>query len=165
MEILKVLVSDHREVQKIFKELESTTERGVKKREALFNKVKLLLDSHSKAEEAVLYDRLKEESSEARERALEGYEEHHVAKILLKELTALDKSDERWGAKLKVLKESVDHHIEEEEESLFAQARKCFTKVQFEEMTEEFESLKEAQMAGVGLPIRLASKAMRKIAS
>jgi hemerythrin superfamily protein len=164
MEILKSLASDHRELEKLFRQLDMTTERGVKTREKLFSKLKNLLDSHSKSEETVLYDRLKEESHEVRESTLEAFEEHHVAKILLKELTALDKDDERWGAKLSVLKEALDHHIEEEESTIFSKARKCFTRQELAEMGEEFESLKSAHLAGVGLPIRFAAKAVRKIA-
>ena len=50
---------------------------------------------------------------------LEGTQEHHVADVLLEELHRMRKNDERWGAKLKVLQESIEHHIEEEERRMF----------------------------------------------
>jgi hemerythrin-like domain-containing protein len=54
---------------------------------------------------------------------LESYQEHHVADQIVKELHELEKDDEKWGAKFKVLKENVAHHISEEENKLFPVAR------------------------------------------
>ena len=54
---------------------------------------------------------------------LEGIEEHHVADVLLKELHTVAKDNEKWGAKFSVLKESVEHHIKEEERMMFPAAR------------------------------------------
>ena len=60
---------------------------------------------------------------EAKDIVLEGFQEHHVADLIVKELhtTALD--NERWGAKFKVLKENIEHHIQEEEGPMFRTAR------------------------------------------
>ena len=60
--------------------------------------------------------------------ALEGYQEHHVADLLIKELHDLAKDDERWGAKFKVLKENLEHHIDEEEGPMFRTARGLFSR-------------------------------------
>jgi hypothetical protein len=164
-DILKTLAADHRELERLFNRLEATTERAKKTREKLFLELKQLLTAHSKAEEAVLYDRLAEESDEAREKTLEGYEEHHVASLLLKEMSLLPADHERWDAKLKVLKEAVSHHIEEEEDETFASARKLVPTAERGEMVAEFQTLKAAHFAGVGLPARVARKAMRKLAA
>jgi hemerythrin-like domain-containing protein len=80
------------------------------------------LNVHESIEEKVLYPALKPHA-EARDVVLEGYQEHHVADLLLKELDKLAKNDEKWGAKFKVLKESIEHHIEEEEMVMFRTAR------------------------------------------
>jgi hypothetical protein len=48
---------------------------------------------------------------EAKDIVLEGYQEHHVADLIVKELHAVQKDDEQWGAKFKVLKENIEHHI------------------------------------------------------
>jgi len=165
MDLLKRLSDDHREIKQLLKRLDLTTERGSKIREKLFNQFKALLVAHSKSEEAVLYDRMKKGDPDARDAALEGYEEHHLANLLLKELTSLSKDHERWGAKLTVLKESLEHHIEEEEAAFFSKARKMFTRTELTEFNEEFATLFEAQKAGIGMPIRLVSKVARKIAS
>lgn len=57
----------------------------------------------------------------ARDIVPEGYQEHHVADVIVKELHALATDDEKWGAKFKVRRESVEPHIEEEE-------RRCFVR-------------------------------------
>jgi hypothetical protein len=59
---------------------------------------------------------------------LEGYQEHHIADVLTRELHALATDDERWGAKFKVLKESLEHHIQEEEGDMFRKARGIFSR-------------------------------------
>lgn len=163
MDLLKRLSNDHREFKQILNRLDMTTERGAKTREKLFTQLKSLVVAHSRAEEVVLYDRLKEQGQHTRDSALEAYEEHHVADILLKELTSLDKNNERWGAKLTVLKEVLEHHIEEEEDALFSQARKAFSRAELTDFADEFETLYDAQKAGIGLPVRLIDKAARKI--
>ena len=54
---------------------------------------------------------------------LEGYQEHHIADIIVNELHDVAKDDEQWGAKFKVLKENLEHHIQEEEGEMFRTAR------------------------------------------
>ncbi|MDQ3477858.1 MAG: hemerythrin domain-containing protein, partial [Pseudomonadota bacterium] len=57
----------------------------------------------------------------------EAYVEHDAAKILIAQIQAGGPNDEFYDAKVKVLQEEIEHHIEEEEqrmEGLFAQARK-----------------------------------------
>ena len=57
---------------------------------------------------------------------LEGYEEHHVVDEIMGELDASRVTDETWGAKFKVMKENIEHHIEEEEGEMFKTARCVF---------------------------------------
>ena len=80
------------------------------------------LNVHELIEERILYPALKAHK-QARQIVLEGYQEHHLADLIVSELRALAKDDEKWGAKFKVLKENVEHHIEEEESKMFRTAR------------------------------------------
>jgi hemerythrin-like domain-containing protein len=73
-------------------------------------------------EEKVLYPAL-EPHAEARDIVREGFQEHHVADLIARELQKLAKGDENWGAKFKVFKESLEHHIQEEEGKMFRIAR------------------------------------------
>jgi len=145
MDAITLLKEDHKKVSGIFEKLEPTTERGVKTRDELFAQLKLELDVHAHIEETIFYPVLKQEA-ETREITLEGYEEHHVIKTLLGELAETAPDTEQWGAKLKVLKENVEHHVEEEETDMFKTAREVFTKEKFEELGARMEAEKTAQM-------------------
>ena len=106
-------------------ELESTTERGVKTRGELFATIKGELTLHEIVEEEIFYPELKAHPK-AKDIVLEGYEEHHVVDVLMGELEALDVTRRAWGAKALVMKENIEHHIEEEEGEMFAKARQVF---------------------------------------
>ena len=122
MDAMSLLKEDHRKVKKMLAELESTTERGVKTREELFTKVKQELVVHEAIEEEIFYPALKEHPK-TKEIALEGYEEHHVVDTVMAEIEGVAYDDEKWGAKFTVLKENLEHHIEEEEGEMFRTAR------------------------------------------
>lgn len=117
-----LLETDHRRFEDLLKRGEETTTRAVKGRARLLKMLAAELNVHELIEEQVLYPAL-ESHGQARDIVLEGYQEHHVADLLLKELHALAKDDEQWGAKFKVLKESIEHHIKEEERIMFPTAR------------------------------------------
>jgi hypothetical protein len=113
-----LLETDHRRFEDLLKRGEETTARAVKSRTQLLKMLTAELNVHELIEEQVLYPAL-ESHDQARDVVLEGYQEHHVADVLLKELHALAKDDAQWGAKFKVLKESIEHHIAEEERNMF----------------------------------------------
>lgn len=144
MNAFELLKQDHEKVSGIFEKLEPTTERGVKTREELFTRLKQELDVHSKIEESILYPVLKE-AQETEDITLEAYEEHGVVKQLLAELEEMPKDDESWGAKLKVLQENVEHHVEEEEDEMFPKARKVLSAEQIEELGTRMEAAKQEQ--------------------
>ncbi len=144
MNAFELLKKDHKKVSGIFEKLDATTERGVKTREELFTQLKQELDVHTRIEEEILYPVLKE-AKETEDLTLEAYEEHHVVKQLLAELDELPKDDETWGAKLTVLKENVEHHVEEEEGELFDGAREVLSREQIEELGTRMEEAKLQQ--------------------
>jgi hypothetical protein len=150
MNAFELLKKDHEKVSGIFEKLDATTERGVKTREELFTQLKTELDIHAQIEEQILYPVLKE-ASETKDITLEAYEEHAVVKQLLAELEEMPKDDESWGAKLTVLKENVEHHVEEEEGEMFRDARKVLSADQIEDIGNRLQAAKEqkkAQAAG-----------------
>ena len=71
---------------------------------------------------------------QAHDIVLEGFEEHHVADGIVKELHEVSTDDEKWGAKFKVLKENIEHHIEEEEGEMFRTARSIFSPAELKEL-------------------------------
>ena len=125
MDGLTLLMEDHDRFKDMLKRGEDTSERERATRVQLFDDLKRQLEAHERMEEEVLYPALKEHPR-TKEIVLEGYEEHHVADVILEEIADTDPEDERWAAKWKVLKENIEHHIEEEEGDMFPKARKIF---------------------------------------
>ena len=144
MDAFELLKKDHEKVSGIFEKLEPTTENAVKTREELFTRLKNELDIHARIEEQIFYPAIKQ-ADETHDITLEAFEEHRVVKRLLSELEAMPKTDERWGAKLKVLKENVDHHVEEEEGEMFKSARKVLSQEQIEELGARMEKAKREE--------------------
>jgi hemerythrin-like domain-containing protein len=145
MDAMSLLKDDHRKVKKLLAELESTTERGVKTREELFTKVKQELVVHEAIEEEIFYPALKEHPK-TKEIALEGYEEHHVVDTVMAEIEGVAYDDEKWGAKFMVMKENLEHHIEEEEGEMFKQARQVFDQDELAQLGESMKARKEDLM-------------------
>jgi hemerythrin superfamily protein len=109
-----------------------------KARNARFAQFAEELTAHSRAEEKVLYARLRK-SEEGKDEALEGAVEHEVADRLIDDLkrNSNTQSDE-WSARCGVLQELLEHHIEEEEDEMFKTARKLLDAKALEEMGDEF---------------------------
>ena len=152
MDALTMLKTDHDKVKKLLTELESTTERGVKTRSELFATIKGELTVHEIIEEEIFYPELKAHPK-AQDIVLEGYEEHHVVDLLMGELEALDVSDETWGAKAVVMKENIEHHIEEEEGEMFQKARQVFDREELDELGERMAARKESAQRELGIPV------------
>jgi hypothetical protein len=139
-----LLETDHRRFENLLKQGEATTQRAVKGRARLLATLKAALDVHELIEEKILYPALKSHP-EARDIVLEGYQEHHVADLIVEELTRVATDDEKWGAKFKVLKENIEHHIEEEESEMFRTARGLFSREELQDLGVRMKALKAKQ--------------------
>jgi hemerythrin-like domain-containing protein len=142
MDALQMLKEDHDKVKKLLSDLGQTTERGVKTRSELFAKVKQELQVHEAIEEEIFYPALKEHPK-AKELVLEAYEEHNVVDMVMREIEGVPVEDETWGAKLTVMKENVEHHIEEEESEMFKQAKQVFGKDELDQLGERMQARKQ----------------------
>jgi hemerythrin-like domain-containing protein len=145
MDAISLLKEDHDKVKKILEDLDETTERGVKTREELFTKVKGELEVHEAIEEEIFYPALKEHPK-AKDLVLEAYEEHNVVDMVMQEIEGVPYDDETWGAKLTVMKENVEHHIDEEETEMFKQARQVFERQELEDLGDRMQARKEELM-------------------
>jgi len=145
---IALLEADHRRFEDLLKQGEKTTERAVTGRTNLLDALTAELNVHELIEEKVLYPAL-QPHAEARDIVLEGYQEHHVADLLVQELHQLARNNEQWGAKFKVLKESLEHHIEEEESRMFPAARQALTREQLQQLGARMREMKkEAEARG-----------------
>ena len=151
MNAITMLEEDHAKMRKLLEELESTTERGVKTRTELFSTIKGELTIHEIIEEEIFYPELKAHPK-AKEIVLEGYEEHHVVDLVMKELEDTPVEDENWGAKAKVMKENVEHHMEEEEGEMFKLARSVLDRPELEDLGGRMAARKESAQRELNIP-------------
>jgi hemerythrin superfamily protein len=120
MNAIELLESQHREVEKLFSKIEkaaTTREKG-----KLFAQLADDLAMHASIEEHQFYPAVRAKRTE--DILLESLEEHVGIKRVLADLLAISADDETFGAKIKVLKEQVEHHVKEEETDLFPKSKK-----------------------------------------
>ena len=120
---IALLKEDHRTVEKLFKDFESA--KGDGRKEKLAKQICLELTVHTALEEEIFYPACQGTVEE--DLLKESYVEHDAAKLMIAEIEAArGESDEYFDAKMKVLSEEIEHHVEEEEKpaGVFAQARK-----------------------------------------
>ena len=141
MNALTLLKDDHDEVKKLLEKADETTERAVKTRAALLHEIAVRLTAHEKIEEDIFYPALKAHPK-ANDIVMEGYQEHHVVDLIMGELKDLDEDDETWAPKFAVMKENIEHHIEEEEGEMFTKARAAFSAEELDELGEQMETMK-----------------------
>jgi hemerythrin superfamily protein len=119
-----LLKEDHRTVEELFVQFEKASGDGRKQK--LATQICLELSIHAKIEEEIFYPACEGKVEE--DLIKEAYVEHDGAKLLIAEIMAGEPDDEFYDAKVTVLQEQIEHHVEEEEkrlEGLFAQARKA----------------------------------------
>ena len=118
-----LLKDDHRKVEELFKEFESA--KGEGRKQKLAHQIALELSVHATIEEEIFYPALEGKVDE--DLLKESFVEHDAAKVMIAEIEAAEGADDEFfDAKVKVLQEEIEHHVEEEEkpkEGLFAQAR------------------------------------------
>ena len=143
---ITLLENDHRRLQDLLQQGEATTERATQRRRTLLATITAELNLHELIEEKLLYPALKK-YPEARDIVLEGFQEHHVADLIVTELQDVATDDEQWGAKFKVLKENIDHHIEEEEGPMFRTARGVMSREELQALGAEMARMKATASA------------------
>ena len=153
MDAFELLMNDHRKVSEIFDRMESG---DASLRREMFPRLKQELDVHAHVEETILYPALKERAS-TRDLATHAYAEHNEVKQLLEELRGgLDGADGgAWGMKLTKLRQSVEHHVREEEGEMFTRARAALDEEQIAQLGRRMTEAKQQQQAALG-----ASKSM-----
>jgi iron-sulfur cluster repair protein YtfE (RIC family) len=151
MNAIELLKKDHRKVAGLFKRYEAAEDEAAEEKEELFRMIKRELDVHARIEEEIFYPAAKQApSEEAKELVAEAGEEHKQIKTLLAELDGMDADDEQFGAKMTVLKEDVEHHVEEEQDELFPKVRKALGNDRLEELGRQLEARKQALTATEG---------------
>ncbi|QVM94671.1 hemerythrin domain-containing protein [Pseudomonas sp. SORT22] len=144
MNAIDLLKADHKTVKALLTQLSESTERGIKKRSELLAKLEMEVAVHTRLEEEILYPVYKKAG--AKEQVImyhEAKEEHRtVDSLVLPDLKVTDPGTPEFSGRVKVLKELLEHHIEEEETEMFPQAKKLLGKDVLEAMGEQMEMMK-----------------------
>ena len=136
-----LLKADHREVEKLFSQFEKASADGRKQQIAL--KICMELKVHTQIEEEIFYPTSRE-FLEDDEIVNEAVVEHQAAKDLIAEIEAMDPSDEMFDAKVTVLQEMIEHHVQEEEKEYFPQVQK--TEMDLKGIGEQLKARKQELM-------------------
>ncbi len=157
MDAFELLKADHEKVNGLFNELEAAARKA---KLSVFNQIKSELELHTHIEETIFYPAL-EKPEETHDLTLEAYEEHKMVKTLLSELSRARTANDEWQAKAKVLRENVEHHVDEEENELFDKAGDALSDEQIEELGQLMEAEK-ARQQGRTVPKTSARKSTKK---
>ena len=144
LDAIALLKADHDQVEDLFKQYEKASGDG--RKEKLAKQICRELTIHTTIEEEIFYPACEGKVDE--DLLKEAYVEHDAAKVLIAEIESGKPSDEFYEAKVKVLQEEIEHHIEEEEkrvEGLFSQARKAG--LDMDALGEQLESRKSELLA------------------
>ncbi|WP_224958946.1 hemerythrin domain-containing protein [Geomonas subterranea] len=153
MTIFDVLKQDHEKARYLFDKAEKAGKKEISSLQKLFSQLVEELELHMEGEERFFYSVL-EQNEEMRDKVLQAFEEHQVAKTVLGTFQSLAVDDERWMAKLKVFGEIVEHHMQEEEREVFKLARKALGKEQQHEIALAFQrSKREGRKPSHGAPV------------
>ncbi len=145
MDAVAMLKADHRKVEGLFKKFEAAKDGRTKR--SLAEQICKELTVHMHLEEEIFYPAC--DAKKVDEDLLkEGHVEHDGAKVLIAEIEAGSPEDDFYDAKVKVLSEMIEHHVEEEEkrvEGLFSKARKAG--VDMDRVAEEMQAAKDSMLA------------------
>ena len=146
MNAIDLLKQQHREVEKLFKKIEKA---GPDEKEQLFDELADSLAVHAAIEEQHFYPATKDARTE--ELLQEAVEEHLSVKRIIADLLEMEPDDAQFDAKIKVLQEQVEHHVEEEENELFPKVRKSHSKDELEDLGVLMEQTAE-ELKSLGAP-------------
>ena len=132
-----LLKDEHKQIRQVFREFEKAGPDAFVAKGRLVDRMIELLTIHTYLENEIMYPRVRELLPEVEDDVLESYEEHHVADVLVLELSAMKPDAERFTAKTTVLIENVEHHMEEEEQEWFPKVREGLGRKQLQEIGAE----------------------------
>ncbi|SDP99220.1 hemerythrin domain-containing protein [Ectopseudomonas guguanensis] len=151
MNAIELLKKDHETVKDLLGKLEETTERAVQTRKKLLAKIEQELKIHTELEEQIFYPAFRQAGSkDDAVMTVEAKEEHRaVEALVLPDIKETPPSTIEFSGRVKVLKELLEHHIEEEERDMFPQARKLLSKQQLEQLGESMEVLRKSLKSSI----------------
>jgi hemerythrin superfamily protein len=137
------LMEEHRQVETLIERIEASEDE--EECDRLFEQLKQDVLTHAHAEDQIVYSRLQQEE-ELSQTMREAREEHALVEQVLEELDGFEGEAEVWMAKFKVLKDLIQHHVEEEEDEAIPRAKKLVDDDEAADLLEQFEAAKAQEL-------------------
>ena len=138
IDAVELLERQHREVEAMFERFEKMTDRATVSKKKLADEICNALIMHTAIEEEIFYPATREASEETDDMVDEAVVEHASAKDLIAQIQEMDPGDDLYDAKVKVLSEMIEHHVEEEEKEMFPKTRQL--KLDMEALGQEMKA-------------------------
>jgi hemerythrin superfamily protein len=138
IDAVELLTQQHREVEEMFERFEKMTDRAKVSKKKLADEICNALIMHTTIEEEIFYPATREASEDTEDMVDEAVVEHASAKDLIAQIMEMDPDDDLYDAKVKVLSEMIEHHVEEEEQEMFPKTRQL--KLDMEALGQEMKA-------------------------
>jgi hemerythrin superfamily protein len=147
---LSLLRRDHQTVRKLLSELESS--KSAVRQSSLLERIENELKTHTRIEEEIFYPAFHDHarSKEDRQMYYEALEEHHAVDVILPEVKGATRGSDKFSARVKVLKEIVEHHADEEEKEMFPRARAIMEPAELRELGGRIVAMKKESTTSSG---------------
>jgi hemerythrin superfamily protein len=139
MDAIKLIKQHHTQVDELFEEFKSYGDVADSNMSELFARIADIIAAHATMEERLFYPSVYVGPTESKLR--EAVEEHLAVKRVIADLLDLEPADEQFKAKMKVLEDLFEHHVQEEEQTLLPSVQKLFSKQELDAMGDEMEQL------------------------
>ena len=141
MDAITLLTTDHDKVRGLFDQFRTAKDaEDMDRMRSLQQEIFSELETHTRIEEDIFYPAVRElDEDEMTETVAEGIQEHHVVKVLMREIDDVS-GEETFESKMTVLIENVEHHADEEEKELFPELREKMSQARLEELGAEMEA-------------------------
>jgi hemerythrin-like domain-containing protein len=163
MNAIALLKSDHQAVENLFKQYEKLSHDDIKQKSSVVKQMIELLSIHAFIEEQVFYPMVRAELEPDKDIVLESVEEHGIMKILLSDISNTNPKDERYDAKVKVLMDTVRHHVKEEESEMFPKASSALGRKRLDEVGYQMEEKRVSAPTSPPPGIGYVSKALSSL--
>ena len=157
-----LLKEDHKAMRKLFRQFEKAGADAKATKDRVARQIIEELTVHTYLENECMYPEVRRLLPEVEDDVLESYEEHHVADLLVAELSGVKPYDERFNAKMTVLIENVEHHMDEEENEWFPQVRESLGRKPLQEIGSDLVRAREQAPTSPTQPSAVA-KALKAV--
>jgi hemerythrin-like domain-containing protein len=145
MNAIELLMQDHKEASSMMDQLE-VADKGDRSAKDIFLQLKEALTLHTQIEEQIFYPALKNHK-ETSDMVPEALEEHQEVDHILAEMSGLNPGNDEFMDKLTELRDSIEHHVEEEENEMFPKAEQVLGQSRLQEMGSQMQQMKTSKSA------------------